>query len=105
ADLAVGGGDGGDLGNLLLAGDRLREVADAGDGSLHALVQAAAQDHRVGAGRHVLQALAYNRLRKHGGGGGAVAGDIVGLGGDFFGELSTHVLEGVLQLDFLGDRH
>ena len=41
---------------------------------------------------------------EHGRGRGAVTGDVVGLGGDLFGELGAHVLEGVLQLDLLGDR-
>src|SRR5581483_11681775 len=36
-------------------------------------------------------------------GGGAVAGDVVGLGGDLLEELRAHVLERVLQLDLLGD--
>ncbi len=39
-----------------------------------------------------------------GGGGGAVTGDVVGLGGDLLGELGAHVLERVAQLDLLGDR-
>src|SRR5690606_19424343 len=36
-------------------------------------------------------------------GGGAVAGDVVGLGGHLANELRAHVLELVLQLDLLGD--
>ena len=43
------------------------------------------------------------RLGEHGRGGGAVAGDVVGLGGDFLDELGAHVLERVVELDFLGD--
>ena len=62
-------------------------------------------DHRVRARGHVLKTLADHRLRKHGGGGGAVADDVVGLGGDFLDELRAHVLKGVFQLDFLGDGH
>jgi hypothetical protein len=46
-----------------------------------------------------------HRLGEHGGGGGAVTGDVVGLGGDFLDELGAHVLERVLELDLLGDRH
>ena len=44
-------------------------------------------------------------LRQQGSGGGAVAGDIVGLGSDFADELRAHVLERILKLDVLGDRH
>src|SRR6185503_16605060 len=40
---------------------------------------------------------------KHGRGGGAIAGVVVGLGGDFAQHLRTHVFEFVLELDFLGD--
>src|SRR4029077_18437501 len=35
----------------------------------------------------------------------AVARDVRGLGGDFLHHLRAHVLEFVLQLDFLGDGH
>ena len=38
-------------------------------------------------------------------GGGAVAGDIACLAGDFLNHLGTHVFEGVLKFDFLGNRH
>ena len=44
-------------------------------------------------------------LGQQGGGGGAVSGHIVGLGGDLLHQLSAHVLKGVLQLDLLGDGH
>ena len=44
-------------------------------------------------------------LGEHGRGGGAVAGDIVGLGRGFLQKLRAHVLEGVFEFDFLGDGH
>ena len=44
-------------------------------------------------------------LGQHGGGGGAVTGDVVGLGGDLLDQLGAHVLEGVVELDLLGDGH
>ncbi len=59
----------------------------------------------VRAGGEVLQALADHGLREQGGGGGAVARDVVGLGGDLTHELSAHVLERIGQLDLLGDGH
>src|SRR6267154_928057 len=40
---------------------------------------------------------------EHGRGGGAVAGRVGRLGGDFAHHLGAHVLELVLKLDFLGD--
>ena len=103
ADLGVVGGDGGDLGDLVLAGYRLGHAAEVLDGSLDALLDALLEAHRVGAGSDVLQALADDGCAEDGGGGGAVTGDVVGLGGDFLGELGAHVLEGVGELDLLGD--
>ena len=66
-------------------------------------VDAALEVHRVHAGGHRLGAFAHDRLRQHGGGGGAVAGHVVGLLGDFAHHLRAHVLELVLELDLLGD--
>lgn len=39
------------------------------------------------------------------GGGGVVIGDVVGFGGDLFGELCFYVLVGVVEFDLMGDRH
>ena len=44
-------------------------------------------------------------LRQHGGGGGAVAGGVIGLAGDFAHHLGAHIFELVGQFDFLGHRH
>ena len=44
-------------------------------------------------------------LSQHGGGGRAVAGDVVGLGGHFLGELGTEILVRISQLHLLGDGH
>ncbi len=44
-------------------------------------------------------------LGQHGGGGCAVAGDVIGLGGGFLQQLGAHVLIGVFQFDFFGDGH
>ena len=55
------------------------------------------------AGGHELQALAINRLGQNGRGGGAVAGGVAGLAGDFAHHLGAHVFIRILQLDFLGD--
>ena len=64
---------------------------------------APAERGRVGAGGHVAQARGHHGLGEHGGGGGAVAGDVVGLGGDGLGELRAEVLERVLELDLARD--
>src|SRR5665648_529430 len=51
------------------------------------------------------QARAHDGLGEQGSGGGAVTGDVVGLGGDFLEELGALVLEDVLELDLTGDGH
>src|SRR5205823_12522422 len=98
-------GDGGDLGDLLLvlAVDLLGQPAQLLDDALDALLDAAGQGHRVGAGGDALEALTVDGLGDDGGGGGAVAGHVGGLGGGLLDELGAHVLVGVLQLDLLGD--
>ena len=105
ADLGVLRGDGGDLGDLVAAlhltcrrGERL---AHGGDGCVDALLER----HRIGARSDLAQALLDHGLREHGGRGGAVAGDVIGLGGDLLDELSSEVLVGVLELDLAGDGH
>jgi len=55
------------------------------------------------AGGHVAHALVNQGLGEDGGSGGAVTGNVVGLGGHFLQGLGTHVLEGVFELDLLGD--
>ena len=72
-----------------------------GDG----LVDAALQIHRIHAGGDRPGTLAHDSLRQHDRRGGAVAGDIVGLGGDLAHHLCAHVLELVGELDLFGDRH
>jgi hypothetical protein len=46
----------------------------------------------------------HDGLGQHGGGGGAVTGDVGGLGSDFLDHLRAHVLELVLEFDLLGHR-
>ena len=57
----------------------------------------------VGAGGDVAQAGLDDGLGQHGGGGGAVAGDVVGLGGHRLDQLCTEVLERILEVDLAGD--
>src|SRR5690606_15594473 len=77
-------------------------LADDGRGGL---VDAALEIHRVHAGGNGLQAFVDDGLGQHGSGGGAVTGSVVGLGSDVLDQLGAHVLELVLQLDFLGNGH
>ena len=55
-------------------------------------------------GGDVAQAFTNHRPREHGGGGGAVTGDVVGLLGDFFDQFGADALERILEIDLLGDR-
>ena len=47
-------------------------------------------------------AFGHDGVGQHGGGGGAVASDVIGFGGGFFEELSAHIFVGVLKFDFFG---
>jgi hypothetical protein len=98
----VVGRDGAHVGDVL-ALDRLGHLVQRLDRGLDGGVDAPLQLHRVGAGGDVLDALAVDRLREHGRGRRAVAGDVGGLGSDLADHLRAHVLERVLQLDLLGD--
>ena len=95
------GADLGDLGRVL---DLLGLPLDLLDHLGHGLLDAALQVHRVHAGGDRLHALAHDRLGQHARRGGAVAGHVVGLLGGLAHHLRAHVLELVLELDFLGDR-
>src|SRR5665213_247682 len=105
ADGRVGGRDGGNLGDLLAVTDGDRLLLDGLDDGLNGELDALLELDRVGAGRDVLQPCVDERLGEHSGGGGAVTGDVVGLGGDLLDQLGAHVLEGLLELDLLGDGH
>ena len=105
ADHGVARADGRDRGHVLLgldlAGGLVEGVADGLGGGVHAALEA----HRVDAGGDRAQTLVDHRLGEHGRGGGAVTGDVVGLGGDLLGQLGTEVLERVVELDLTGDGH
>src|SRR2546421_530519 len=97
--------DGADLRHFGGRTDLAGALLDVLDHRQHRDVDAALEIHRVHAGRDRLRALAHDRLREHGCGGGAVAREIVGLLRDFAHHLRAHVLELVFQFDFLRDRH
>jgi len=83
----------------------LARASSFGDDGFHGLVDAALDGHGIAAGSHELDAFGEDGLGQNGGGGGAVAGDVGGLGSDFLDHLGAHVLELVLKLDFLGHGH
>ena len=106
ADFGVAvGGDGADLGDFLVGGDLLGRRLDVLDDLDDGLFDAALEIHRVHAGGDRLGAFDDDGLGQNGGGGGAVAGLVIGLGGHFADQLGAQVLELVGKFDFLGDGH
>src|SRR6266702_6295539 len=104
ADFGIAvGGDGADLGDLVVRGDLLGVLDEVGDHGFHHQIDTTLQVHRVHAGSNRLGAFTDDRSREHGCGGGAVAGRVSRLGGDFAHHLRAHVLELVVELDLLGD--
>ena len=96
---------GADLGNGLAVFAGHGQLLDFGGDGFDGLVDAALDVHRVNAGGDALLAFVEDGLGQNGRGGGAVAGGVGGLGSDFLHELGAHVLELVLQFDFLRNRH
>src|SRR5690606_23102314 len=99
------GADGANLSDLFGAVDRLGHVTQLGFAGVYGLFDAAPQGGRVAAGHDVPQPFLVNLAGQHGGGGGAVAGQVRRLLGHFDHELGAHVLKAVLQFDFLSDRN
>jgi len=80
----------------------LLQESDGGFGSgLDTLLH----EHGIGAGGQVFDPFVDHDLGQNRRGGRAVAGDIVGLAGDFLDHLGAHIFEGLLDLDLAGDGH
>src|SRR5207249_4568672 len=95
--------DGGDLFDLFLVLNLLGNLVEMSDGGFDGLADAALDADGIRAGGDVLEALAEDGFGEDGGGGGAVARGVAGLGGDFTDHLGTHVFIRIFQFDFLGD--
>ena len=102
-DLLVARGHGGDLRDALLVGDRRGRGQQGLGHRVGGLGDARAELDRVGTGGDLPQPGLDDRLRQHGRGGGAVTGDVVGLGGHRLHQLRAEVLERVLEVDLAGD--
>ena len=96
---------GGDAANLSdhVARNRARELADFFDGHFDGLIDAALDRHRVGARGNGFHAFAEDGLREDGRGGGAVAGNVRSLGGNFAQHLRAHIFQRILEFDLFGD--
>ena len=90
-------------GFLVFAG--LGECLQLRDDGRRRLVDTALEIHRVHAGGNRLQTLAQDRLGENRGGRGAVTGNVGSLRCHFLDHLRTHVLELVVELDFLCHRN
>jgi hypothetical protein len=84
--------------------DLLTQALEATDNTVNGLVDTALDLHGVEARGDGFETMGVDGLGEHGGGGGTVAGDVAGLGGDFFDHLGAHILVGIGQLDLFGDR-
>ena len=83
--------------------DRLGELLQMLDHGFNRRVDSASHRHRISARRDELDAFAKDRFSENGGRGRAVTRDRIGLRGDLFDQLGSHVLERVTQFDVLGD--
>jgi hypothetical protein len=103
ANFGIGGGDGGDLGLFFFVFNGFGELFNFGDNGVGAFVNAFFEDHGVGSGGDVFSSLGGNSVGEDSGSSSAITGDVVGLTGSFFDELSAHVFKRVFEFDFLGD--
>ncbi len=85
--------------------DRLRHFLDLRSCALDCFIDATLQGHRVCTRGHGLHAFAENRLREHGRGGCAVAGNVAGLRGHFAHHLRAHVLHCIFEFDLFRHGH
>ena len=92
------------MGNVGAIADGGCHIAQLGDEGFGTTVETAADHHRVGASSDHFEAFGDDGLCKDGCGGGTVAGDVIGLGGDFDQQASAHVFEWVFEFDFFCDR-
>ena len=84
-------------------GDLLGPLLQFVHDGAHRAIDAALEVHRVHPRGDRLGSLAHDGLSENGRSGGAVTGNIAGLGRDLTHHLCAHVLELVPQFDFLGD--
>ena len=105
AKLGVIGGDAGDGAQTLGAVEARGRTLKRQDRFFNRQFQAFNQFDGIGALRQEGQTVLHHDIGEHGRGGGAIAGDLVGLLGNFAQHLRAHILERAFQLDFAGDAH
>ncbi len=101
----VVGGNGSDLGDLGFILGRFGQFSNFRNDRHNRVLDPAFDIHRIGAGGDVLHAFAEDRLGQNRRRGRAVTGVVTGFARHFVDHLRAHVLERVLQFDFLGHGH
>ena len=89
--------------DISLALNRLGHLLDSLNSCIGSLLHALSEHDRVCTCFQVLHTFIDHCLCKNGSSCGTITGNIVGLGSNFSYQLCAHVLELILQLDFLGN--
>ena len=104
-DFFIPGGNGSDLLNRFLALNRFGNAFYVFHGRIHGLFNTFFKDNGVRARGEVFKAFSHDRLCEYHRGGGAVAGHVVGFGGNFFHELGAHIFKRIVEFDLFCDRN
>lgn len=100
--LVAVGGNGANIGDLLLAFDGLGTRLEVLDHTVHGEVDTAAEIHWVHTGSYTFAAFTVDGTGQNGGCGSSVTSDIVGLAGDLLDERGANIFETVRKLDGFG---
>merc|ERR1719162_1125159 len=93
------------LSDFLLGGDGSADFCEGFNDGINSHVDSPSQVLRVQTCGNGLATFRINNTRQYCSGGGSISGNIVGPGRYALDELGAHVLEGILEIDGLGDRH
>jgi hypothetical protein len=83
-------------------GDGLRHLPELRRDRVDRFLDAALDSHGARASGDILRAFTIDTLRQHRSRRGAASGNVRGLARHFLHHLGAHVVERILQLDFLG---
>ena len=102
ANASIPRGNRRDFRHLLSAGNRRRRLSELLNYGAGGFFQASLEDHGVGASDDVAVPFRDHCVGEHGGGCGAVTGNVIGLARGLYQELRAHVLEVVDKLYLFG---
>jgi hypothetical protein len=105
ANLFIRGRIGRDMTNIFLGVNFDRHLAEFFDNRLSRHLNAMLDKHWVVASFQGLEAFVHDGMSEHSGSGGAITGDVVGLGCGFLEQLGAHILKWVFKFDLLRDRN